>query len=101
MRFALRNRTKITDALGEEAVHRIEKSLTQHFAQPPALNPIPIKVAKEQPYPLLLVDDAEAEGHQIALYIIKKQYDVYTLAFKEFINQQTNTTPCTTGLNVK
>lgn len=37
------------------------------------------------PFPLLTLEDAGHSSNVVAFYVIKKQFDVYTLAFKEFI----------------
>lgn len=36
-------------------------------------------------YPVLSINDAGHSFNLIAFYVLKKQYDVYKLAFKEFI----------------
>lgn len=86
MRFALRNQEKIKkhfEPNGEEILNRIKESLNNAFSS----NNIEkyISIWENEPYPILCIDDAGHSFNQIAFYVIKKQYDIYHLAFKEFI----------------
>lgn len=86
MRFVLRNQSKIKayyEPNGEEILNRIKESLNNAFAS----NNIEKYISNwdNEPYPVLCIDDAGHSFNQIAFYVIKKQYDIYYLAFKEFI----------------
>ena len=85
MRLVLRNQEKIKEAFGEDLLQRILKSVEQGLKL--YGNDIDKEIETEEghPYPLLTLDDADHSFNVIAFYVVKKQYDVYTLAFKEFI----------------
>lgn len=85
MRFVLRNQQKIKDALGDELLQRILKSIRQGFEQYGNGIEKEIETAEGHPYPLLILNDAGHSFNVIVFYVVKKQYDVYTLAFKEFV----------------
>ena len=79
-RYALRNREKIKNVLGEDTLNRIVKSLDMAFKKP-----LLIREHEGERYPVLTVNDAGHSVNIIDFYVIGKQYDVYKLAFKEFI----------------
>lgn len=86
MRWSLRNQKKIKSYFephGEEILQRIIKSLDMAFLS----NNIDNFISnwENEPYPVLCIDDAGHSFNMIAFYVLKKQYDVYNLAFKEFI----------------
>ena len=85
MRYALRNQEKIKSALGEDLLLRILDSLKQGFELWGDNIDKQIESVEGHPYPLLTLDDAQHSSNVIAFYVVKKQYNVYTLAFKEFI----------------
>lgn len=85
MRYALRNQDKIRNALGEDLLLRILESLKQGFELWGDNIDKQIKSVEGHPYPILTLDDAQHSSNAVAFYVVKKQFDVYTLAFKEFI----------------
>ena len=85
MRYALRNQKKIKEALGEELLRRILESLEKGFKQYGEDIEKEIEIVEDHPYPILTLNDAWHTFNLVDFYVIKKQYDVYTLAFKEFI----------------
>ena len=85
MRYALRNQDKIRNALGEDLLLRLLESLKQGFELWGDNIDKQIESVEGHPYPLLTLDDAQHSSNVIAFYVVKKQYNVYTLAFKEFI----------------
>ncbi len=80
MRYALRNQDKIEKAF-PGLTKSIIASLDKAFE-----GKIEIENTGEK-YPILLINDTRHPTGMIAFYIIKTRYDVYHLAFKEFINQ--------------
>ena len=84
MRYALRNQAKIKSALGEDLLQRILESLKQGFELWGDDIDKQIESVDGHPYPLTL-DDAGHSSNVIVFYVVKKQYNVYTLAFKELI----------------
>lgn len=85
MRYALRNQDKIRNALGEDLLLRILESLKQGFELWDDNIDKQIESIEGHPYPILTLNDAQHSSNVIAFYVVKKQYNVYTLAFKEFI----------------
>lgn len=45
-----------------------------------------IEIEPGEPYPLLVVNDVGHTFGIIIFYVVGRMYDVYKLAFKEFIN---------------
>ncbi len=87
MRFALRNQHKIKkhfEPQGEQVLSRIIDSLTTYFAKHTEIDAEIEKVPNE-PYPMLLIPDTGHTCNSIMFYVISKTYDVYKLAFKEFV----------------
>lgn len=87
MRWALRNQEKIKahfEPYGDEILERIKGSLNQAFMSKDVEKHID-KVDNE-PYPILDVNDVGHTFGCILFYVIKKTYDVYLLAFKEFVS---------------
>ena len=84
-RYALRNKHKIIQHYnpgGDKILQRIILSLDNYFQKEV---PEPYKLIEDEKYPLLLIDD---QGHTCALivfYVIDIKFNVYRLAFKEFI----------------
>lgn len=85
MRYALRNKAKIKSVLGEDLLQRILESLKQGFELWGDDIDKQIESVDGHPFPLLTLEDAGHSSNVVAFYVIKKQFDVYTLAFKEFI----------------
>lgn len=85
MRYVLRNQERIKNALGEELLQRILGSLKHGFEQYGSDIEKEIETVEGHPYPLLTLNDAGHSFNVIVFYLVKKQYDVYTLAFKEFV----------------
>ena len=83
MRYALRNQSKITEALGEDVLKRIKTSLDAHFKD---LTTLQYKHDKGNEYPHFEIKDAGRASGTIAFFMTKQQFDVVHLAFKEFIN---------------
>lgn len=86
MRWSLRNQWKIKEYFepyGDEMLNRIKKSLNDAFSNKNIDSYI--DNIENEPYPVLCINDAEHSFNMIAFYVISKKYDVYNLAFKEFI----------------
>jgi len=87
MRYALRNQSKIKahfEPNGQEILDRILKSLDSHFNKYQTIELIDQEPVRLD-YPLLFIND---EGHScamIAFHVLEIKYDIYRLAFKEFI----------------
>lgn len=84
MRFALRNQEKIKNTLGETELVRINRSLEYFFTH----NSDVLSIEDSVPYPLLSINDIVYSSCMIVFYVVGKKYDVYRLAFKEFINNE-------------
>lgn len=87
MRWALRNQDKIKKHFepdGDEILDRLKNSLKEAFLTYENIEEF-IEYWENEPYPVLCIGDAGNTSNSVAFYVIKKQYDVYTLAFKEFI----------------
>lgn len=82
MRYALRNQTKIKESLGDDLLLRILESLKQAFI---LWGDNITEIVEGQPYPILTIGDAGHTCNLVAFYVISKKYDVYKLAFKEFV----------------
>lgn len=83
MRYALRNKKKI-EAAYPGMIKVILRSLDKHFTENTEIvESLPSN--ESEPYNLLLVDHIEKSKSIIVFYIIKIKFDVYRLAFKEFI----------------
>lgn len=82
MRFALRNQRKIKQVLSEDKLNKILLSLKQHFSTHSDIETVK---TGSSPFPVLEIKDTTSTSHRISFYIIGRQYDVYKLAFKEFI----------------
>jgi hypothetical protein len=80
MRYALRNQQKI-EAAYPGTIGRILKSLSAHFESGKEI--LPMESGEE--FPIIVIDDIGHSMNMIAFYIIDIKFDVYRLAFKEFI----------------
>lgn len=82
MRYALRNQEKIKQAYDAKILARIIASLDAHFKTHP-------EIATErfdgESRETLIVNDIGHSVNVIAFYVLEIKYDVYRLAFREFI----------------
>ena len=81
MRFALRKQHKIRKVLGDDTLNCLLKSLKKHFE----INDIELLDDDKTKYKTILIDNIEGTN-KIEFYVIKIQYDVYQLSFKEINN---------------
>lgn len=90
MRYALRNKSKITASLGGGYLNQIIKSLDVHFKQNESIVEIVCKQIGVNDLTFIDTKDIERKKtYRFALLGIK--YDVYRLAFyKEFDNETNN-----------
>lgn len=80
MRYALRNQQKI-EAAYPGMIKRILGSLNDHFEKH-----FSIEVFDSgEEFPIIIVRDIGHTVNDIAFYVLGIKYDVYRLAFKEFI----------------
>lgn len=82
-RYALRNQHKIKAAYSQATLNRIIKSLDEYFIEG---KKIEIKNIDGDPYPVIWINDIGHTCGLIIFYVTKKIWNVYNLAFKEFIN---------------
>jgi hypothetical protein len=82
MRYSLRNQHKIKQALSEKHLKRILSSLDEAFKND---GPEPKEMHGED-YKVIDINDNGHSCGLILFYVIRKTYDVYNLAFKEFVN---------------
>lgn len=80
MRCALRNQKKI-EAAYPGMIKRILDSLKSHFEKNETIE---IFDSGEE-FPLILISDVGHTVNIIAFYVLEIKFDVYRLAFKEFI----------------
>ena len=81
MRFALRKQHKIRKVLGDATLNCLLESLKKHFE----INDIELLDDDKTKYKTILIDNIEGTN-KIEFYVIKIQYDVYQLSFKEINN---------------
>lgn len=81
MRYALRNQKKIINHFDAKSFARIIKSLDKHFEDNET-----IEMHEAEPYQLIDVDDLGHTCGLIIFHVISVNFDVYNLAFKEFIS---------------
>jgi len=82
-RYALRNQQKIQETYSKKLLERITRSLDKHFQ-----NHATIELEPESDHPkykILVIDDIDHSFNIIAFYVISQTYDVFNIAFKEFI----------------
>lgn len=87
MRYALRNQEKIKKHFGSQGdtvVNRMKKSLDKAFQDHEDIESIE---TSSTPYPTIKIPDVTKDKTEIVFFVIKKFYDVYTVAFKEFTNK--------------
>ena len=82
MRYILRNQDKIAASIGEDLLKRIVKSLEAEFN---GRENHDIKTIEGEKLPLLLINDAGHSFNMITFYVVNETFDVYLLAFNEFI----------------
>ncbi len=80
-RFTLRNEHKIKEAHGDIMLKRITDSLKSYFD----LGNIEPHSCSSDEYKTILINDVGHTSNMIAFYVLRIQFDVYNLAFKEFI----------------
>lgn len=89
MRYALRKQTKISDTLGDATLTRLKDSLKRYFGrvEDPEKH---LENVPGLPYPILTIPDITNGKINMKFYLIRKQWDVLTLAFKEFVNNESS-----------
>jgi len=80
MRYALRNQQKIDKAY-PGMITRILDSLKKYFDEHEAIE----VYDSGDEFPLIFVSDVGHTVNVIAFYVLEIKFDVYRLAFKEFI----------------
>lgn len=83
-RFALRKQKKIKKELGNDLLKRMLDSLNEAFSTYSNIEDH-IKPWEGESYSILSIGDSGHTSNMVAFYVIRKRFDVYTLAFKEFI----------------
>jgi UDP-2,3-diacylglucosamine pyrophosphatase LpxH len=84
MRYSLRNQYKIKEKLGEEFLKYLLLSLNNHFNI--NLEIIEYQYDNEK-YKVIHVDNVQPKTDSYyELFVIKKTYDVYNLAYKSSVN---------------
>jgi hypothetical protein len=78
----LRNQHKIKAALGDEKLEMIKGSIEVVMDSDKDLEPQKIEGSQ---YDIIMIDDASGENSMIVFYIVRTDFNIYTLAFKEFI----------------
>jgi len=82
-RYSLRNQTKIKEHFDQKTLSRIIESLDSHFNEEKEI------IEHSMPgfnYKAISVDDSGNSCGFIIFFVVRKTFDVYNLAFKEFIN---------------
>ena len=77
----LRNQHKIKAVLGDEKLNRIKLSIQTFMDSNKELEPQGIEGSK---YDVIVINDSSNKG-MISFYIIDSKFNIYTVAFKEFI----------------
>lgn len=85
MRFSLRNKHKIAIHYDNKTLNRILSSLEAEF-DPNKEFDLCIEINDNEPYEMISINDIGHTCGLIIFYVISKTYDVYLLAFKEFIS---------------
>jgi len=78
----LRNQHKIKAVLGDEKLKIIKDSLQAVIDSNEDIKPEQIEGSK---YNIIMIDDVSGENSMIAFYIIEAKFNIYRIAFKEFI----------------
>lgn len=82
-RYALRNQQKIKEVYGTSVLERMKVSLDTYFK---ADDIKPEEWETNEPYPIISIDDKGHSFGLICFYVTSVVYDVYHLAFKEFVS---------------
>ncbi len=80
-RFTLKNQKKIQQAYSKKMLSRIMQSLKEYFD----IGNIETISIENENREIILISDAGHTSNMIAFYVLSKTFDVYNLAFKEFI----------------
>ena len=80
-RYSLRNQHKIKANYGQKILNRIIENLDYWFG-----NNCSIEEHEHEPYNLISIGDNGHTDGIIVFHVIRKTFDCYNLAFKEFIN---------------
>jgi len=80
MRYALRNQKKI-EAAYPGMIQRILDSLKSYFEKNESIE----LFDSGEEFPLIFISDVGHTVNVIAFYVLEIKFDVYRLAFKEFI----------------
>lgn len=78
----LRNQHKIRAVLGDEKLEIIKGSIEVVMDSDKDIEPQKIDGSK---YDIIMIDDSSGINSMIVFYIIKVDFNIYTIAFKEFI----------------
>lgn len=78
----LRNQDKIKAALGDKKLEIIKASIQSVMDSDEEIEPQKIDGA---PYDIMMIDDVSGEYDFVVFYIIKAEFSIYKIAFKEFI----------------
>lgn len=82
MRFSLRNQKKIEKAYSPAILKRIMESLKEEFKK----GVIRLEDDASTKYKMLAINDTGHTCGLIIFYVLSVTFDVYNLAFKEFVN---------------
>ncbi len=85
MRYALRNQKKIAVAFSPIRLKHIIDSLAAYFNGRNSIPDGDCMFIADDKFKTLIIPDVYNSTKMIALYVIEVKYDVYRLAFKEFI----------------
>jgi len=78
----LRNQHKIKAVLGEEKLKRLKDSISEVMNSDKQIEPQQIDGSK---YDIIMIDDVSGIDSMIVFYIIEAKFNIYKIAFKEFI----------------
>lgn len=78
----LRNQHKIKAALGSKKLEIIKESIKSVMNSDKELEPQEIDGAI---YDIIMIDDISGENDLIVFYIVKSEFNICKIAFKEFI----------------
>ena len=78
----LRNKDKIKAVLGDEKLNRIKDSINALKNSNKDIEPEKIEGSK---YDLIIIDDVSGIDSMIVFYVIESKFNIYKIAFKEFI----------------
>lgn len=85
MRYALRNKDKIAKVYSVQILNRMIVSLDAYFTEKKKDIRDDVKLMTGDKYQTLTINDIGHSTSLIAFYVLEKTYDVYRLAFKEFV----------------